>query len=149
MPSELNAVVSSVDPSCRTSRLMLEALASSHTKPPGLSIRSPCCSSISLGNFYNTPDFPEEYRSEAKKFGGILDDYRENASMLKWTMLAPAFVIAPGVRTGMYFESKDTPAGGFVSAEDFAVALIDEAVAPKHMRQRFTVASQDEAAAQG
>lgn len=99
--------------------------------------------------FYNTPEFPEEYRSEAKKFGGILDDYRENASMLKWTMLAPAFVIAPGVRTGLYYESKDTPAGGFVSAEDFAVALIDEAVAPKHMRERFTVASQDEEAAQG
>ena len=59
-------------------------------------------------------------------------------------------IIVPiAVFVWLYFESKDTPAGGFVSAEDFAVALIDEAVAPKHMRERFTVASQDEEAAQG
>lgn len=99
--------------------------------------------------FYDAEGFPEEYKSEAVKFGGILDEYRENAKKLNWTMLAPAFEIAPGIRTGDYKESKDTPAGNFVSAEDFAVALIDEALEPQHARERFTVASKDEESAQG
>jgi putative NADH-flavin reductase len=50
-------------------------------------------------------------------------------------------VIAPGERTGTYKVGADSPAGGSVSAEDFAVALLDEIEKPAHRRQRFTVAN--------
>ena len=35
----------------------------------------------------------------------------------------------------------DTPAGDFISAEDYAVALVDEVEQPQHRRQRFTAAT--------
>ena len=84
--------------------------------------------------------FPEDYKPEAKAFAQILDEYRASEG-LNWTMLSPAFEIAPGERTGKYNTALDTPAGEFVSAEDFAVALIDEAEEPKHAGRRFTVAN--------
>ncbi|MEU4206274.1 hypothetical protein [Rothia terrae] len=64
-------------------------------------------------------------------------------------MLAPAPAIAPGVRTGQYNQQKDVLAGGFVSSADFAVAILDEIEELSHLGERFTVASADEAAAQG
>ena len=90
--------------------------------------------------FVDGEGFPEDYKPEAKAFAQILDDYRASEG-LNWTMLSPAFEIAPGERTGKYNTALDTPAGGFVSAEDFAVALIDEAEEPKHAGRRFTVAN--------
>ncbi|MBF0807433.1 NAD-dependent epimerase/dehydratase family protein [Rothia nasimurium] len=97
---------------------------------------------------FETPDFPEEYLTEAKTFAAVLDDYRA-ASDLNWTMLAPSPMIAPGARTGDYRTKLDVPAGMFVSTQDFAVAAIDELEKPAHQGARFTVASADEAAAQG
>ena len=85
------------------------------------------------------PDFPEEYRAESQTFAAIYDLY-EQSSGLNWTMLAPAPEIAPGERTGEYQVAKDHPAGRFISVEDFAVALIDEAENPQHTGTRFTVA---------
>ena len=90
--------------------------------------------------FVDSEGFPEEYKPEAKAFAQILDDYRASEG-LNWTMLSPAFEIAPGERTGKYNTTLDTPAGEFVSAEDFAVALIDEVEEPKHAGRRFTVAN--------
>ena len=100
------------------------------------------------GLLLDSPDFPEEYLPEAKTFAAVLDDYRA-ASGLNWTMLAPSPMIAPGARTGDYRTEQDTPAGMFVSTQDFAVATIDEIENPAHIGTRFTVASADEAAAQG
>lgn len=97
---------------------------------------------------FETPDFPEEYLPEAKTFAAVLEDYRV-ASGLNWTMLAPSPMIAPGARTGDYRTELDVPAGMFVSTQDFAVAAIDELENPAHAGTRFTVASADEAAAQG
>ncbi|WP_288798727.1 NAD(P)-dependent oxidoreductase [uncultured Arsenicicoccus sp.] len=88
----------------------------------------------------NTPDFPAEYKPESDTFAAVLDLYRA-AEGLDWTMLAPAPVIAPGERTGRYTVELDVPAGDQVSAEDFAVALIDELERPAHRGERFTVAS--------
>ena len=90
--------------------------------------------------FVDSEGFPEEYKPEAKAFAQILDDYRASEG-LNWTMLSPAFEIAPGERTGKYNTTLDTPAGEFVSAEDFAVALIDEVEEPRHAGRRFTVAN--------
>lgn len=100
------------------------------------------------GLLLESPDFPAEYLPEAKTFAEILGDYRA-ASGLNWTMLAPSPMIAPGVRTGDYCTELDVPAGMFVSTQDFAVAAIDEIENPAHAGTRFTVASADEAAAQG
>jgi putative NADH-flavin reductase len=50
-------------------------------------------------------------------------------------------VIAPGQRTGTYKVGAAAPAGDSVSAEDFAVALLDEIEKPAHRRKRFTVAN--------
>jgi putative NADH-flavin reductase len=49
--------------------------------------------------------------------------------------------IAPGERTGHYTLGLESPAGDSISAEDYAVALVDELEQPKHRRQRFTAAS--------
>ncbi len=95
----------------------------------------------------DSPDFPEAYLPEAKAFAKVLDGYR-NAEGLDWTVVAPSPLIAPGVRTGEYKTELDTPAGHFVSSQDFAVAVVDELENPQHRGRRFTVASADEAAAQ-
>ncbi|WP_421084539.1 NAD(P)-dependent oxidoreductase [Rothia nasimurium] len=100
------------------------------------------------GMLLESPDFPAEYLPEAKTFAEILGDYRA-ASGLNWTMLAPSPMIAPGARTGDYRTELDVPAGMFVSTQDFAVAALDEIENPAHAGTRFTVASTDEAAAQG
>lgn len=88
----------------------------------------------------DTPDFPDAYKAESSAFRDIHQLYR-NAQNLNWSMLAPAPVIEPGERTGEYTVGTDYPAGESISAEDFAVALIDEAETPQHAGTRFTVAS--------
>ncbi|WP_314659218.1 NAD(P)H-binding protein [uncultured Rothia sp.] len=90
--------------------------------------------------FVDSEGFPEEYKPEAKAFAQVLDEYRASEG-LNWTLVSPAFEIAPGERTGKYNTALDTPAGASISAEDFAVALIDEAEEPKHPGRRFTVAN--------
>ena len=87
----------------------------------------------------DTAGFPEAYKNEAKAFCQILEEYRASEG-LAWTLLSPAPLIRPGERTGKYNVSLDTPAGTEISAEDFAVALLDEAETPKHPGVRFTVA---------
>ncbi|GAA1745219.1 NAD(P)-dependent oxidoreductase [Nostocoides vanveenii] len=89
----------------------------------------------------DTPEFPAIYKPEADTFAAVLDLYRNAGPSLDWTMLAPAPVIAPGERTGSYRVGLDSPVGDFVSAEDFAAALVDELETPSHRRQRFTVAN--------
>jgi putative NADH-flavin reductase len=54
-------------------------------------------------------------------------------------MLSPAQVIAPGGRTEESRLGLDAPVGERISAEDYAVALVDEIEKPSHRRQRFTV----------
>ena len=87
----------------------------------------------------DTEGFPEAYKNEAKAFCQILEEYQASDG-LAWTLLSPAPLIRPGERTGKYNVSLDTPAGTEISAEDFAVALLDEAETPKHPGVRFTVA---------
>ncbi|MFF4287851.1 NAD(P)-dependent oxidoreductase [Streptomyces sp. NPDC001633] len=75
--------------------------------------------------------------------GDALDLYR-SVSDVRWTNLSPAATIAPGERTGTYRTATDdliTDAGGDsrISAEDYAVALVDEIERPRHIGERFTV----------
>lgn len=67
-------------------------------------------------------------------------------SALDWVFLSPPAMLAPGERSGQYrtggdhlLMAGDAPAG--ISVADLAVALVDELEAPRHHRQRFTVAA--------
>ena len=83
------------------------------------------------------PDFPVEYKNESLTVSQALENLR--ASDVNWTMLSPAFVIAPGERTGVFRLGRDEPIGEHISAEDYAVALINELEQPAHNKQRFTL----------
>jgi putative NADH-flavin reductase len=89
----------------------------------------------------DTPGFPPEYRAEALAAADALEALRGLGPDTDWTFLSPAPVIAPGERTGNYAVGGDEPAGSNISAEDYAVALVDEIEEPRHRRARFTVAN--------
>ena len=89
----------------------------------------------------DTPGFPPEYAAEASSGAAALAVFRSAPADLDWTFVSPAPVIAPGDRTGSYRVALDTPAGDAISAEDYAVALVDELEKPQHRRQRFTAAN--------
>ncbi|GHE81911.1 hypothetical protein GCM10017786_10640 [Amycolatopsis deserti] len=61
-----------------------------------------------------------------------------------WTYFSPAEDIAPGERTGRFRIGGDQPVldaegRSRISAEDAAVALIDEAELPRFVQRRFTI----------
>lgn len=92
---------------------------------------------------FDTPNFPAIYLTEAKAGGAYLDLLRQEKT-LDWTFLSPAAVIAPGERTGQFRLGEDrlvVDAAGesHISAEDYAVALVDELERPAHARRRFTI----------
>ncbi len=63
-----------------------------------------------------------------------------------WTYASPPAILLPGDRTGRYKSGADellvdVNGSSRISMEDFAVAMLDEAEAPKHRRARFTVAA--------
>ncbi|WP_157246206.1 NAD(P)-dependent oxidoreductase [Nonomuraea typhae] len=88
----------------------------------------------------DTPDFPEIYKKEALSQAALLDVIRAEAGDLRWTYVSPAAQIAPGERTGAYRKGGDTLVGLFISAEDYAVALVDELENPTTPSQRINVA---------
>jgi len=92
---------------------------------------------------YETPEFPAIYLNEAKAGGAFLDLLKAEPA-LDWTFLSPSALISPGERTGTFRLGTDqllTDADGrsAISAEDYAIAFVDEMEAPKHGRRRFTV----------
>jgi uncharacterized protein len=85
---------------------------------------------------------PAEYAAEARALMAVRD--RLQASALDWTYMCPPFVIAPGVRTGVYRGQNNVilfavDGSSTISAEDYAVAMLDELETPKHRRQIYTV----------
>jgi hypothetical protein len=92
----------------------------------------------------DSPHFPAIYKEEASKGRDFLNLLRGETT-LDWTFLSPAAIIEPGVRTGKFRLGKDelvadAKGESRISAEDYAVALIDEVEKPQHRRQRFTLA---------
>ena len=92
----------------------------------------------------DTPNFPAEYKEGAEGARQALNLLRDEQE-LQWTFLSPAALLQPGPRTGQFriggeqlLMDGDTPAP--ISVADLAVALLDEAEQPQHIRQRFTVA---------
>lgn len=76
--------------------------------------------------------------------------HRDALALLKradinWTYFSPAAFIQPGERTGKFRLGGDSlvadeKGNSSISAEDYAVALVDELEQPKHIRERFTAA---------
>lgn len=92
---------------------------------------------------FDTQEFPAIYLDEAKKGGAYLE-LLEGESSLDWTFLSPSALIEPGERTGKFRLGKDQllvdgNGQSRISAEDYAIALVDELETPAHSRQRFTV----------
>ena len=94
----------------------------------------------------DTPNFPAEWKAIALAHRGALDVYRKAAmAEFDWTAVSPAALIAPGTRTGKYRTGTDQLLvddrdKSYISAEDFAVAVVDEIEKPRFHGQRFTVA---------
>lgn len=91
----------------------------------------------------NSPNFPAEYKGIALAHGNVLPVLK--ASNLDWSYLSPAAVIAPGERTGKFRLGgtnlvADAKGESRISAEDYAIAIVDELEHPKHSRQQFTLA---------
>ena len=85
------------------------------------------------------PWFPEDYKPEGLAHAAGLETLR--ASQADWTYLSPAPMVGPGERTGSYRSGTDSPVGDSISAEDYAIAVLDELENPQHRRARFTVAT--------
>jgi putative NADH-flavin reductase len=90
------------------------------------------------------PGFPEAYRSEASAHAEVLGWLR-GVRDVRWAYASPAAEIAPGKRTGEFRVGGDSLISdengkSFISAEDFAIVLVDEAESGAHLGERFTAA---------
>ncbi|MDR1808664.1 MAG: NAD(P)H-binding protein [Propionibacteriaceae bacterium] len=96
----------------------------------------------------DTPEFPAAVVPEAEEMTQVLEDLAASPASLRWFAVSPAGGFgahAPGSRTGQYRVGGDVllvDAAGqsYISAEDLAVAVVDEIERPAHERARFTVA---------
>ncbi len=88
----------------------------------------------------DTRGFPPGARQEAVTQLATLELLRDTGALLDWVYVSPAPFIAPGERRGVYRRGVDMVLGDQISAEDFAVAVLDEVEQPLHHRSRFTVA---------
>ncbi|MBC1500579.1 NAD(P)-dependent oxidoreductase [Listeria weihenstephanensis] len=71
-------------------------------------------------------------------------DHLKSDATFDWTFISPAGLFEPGERTGTYTTGKDelivdAEGNSYISMEDYAIALVDEAENNKHPRARFTV----------
>ncbi|KPC62550.1 NAD(P)-dependent oxidoreductase [Streptomyces chattanoogensis] len=85
---------------------------------------------------------PRDYAAAVRGHRDALNVLRTSNRL--WTYFSPAEEIAPGERTGRFRIGGDQPvldADGRsrISAEDAAVALIDEAELPRFVQRRFTI----------
>jgi putative NADH-flavin reductase len=90
----------------------------------------------------DTPTFPDVYKAAALAHRDAYYVLRE--SDLNWTYFSPAATIQPGERTGKFRLGKDTvvsddKGNSFITAEDYAIALVDEVEQGRHTKQRFTI----------
>ena len=94
----------------------------------------------------DTPQYPAAYRDTGLAQSALLDLLRTQAQDLSWTYISPPVELRPGQRTGAYRLGGDqllTDANGksAISAEDYAVALVDELERGRAIGRRITVAA--------
>ncbi len=92
------------------------------------------------------PGFPDMYKPRAIAQDRALGIFRSSpGTPVAWTFVSPAAEIAPGERTGTFRVGGDafmTDANGVskISAEDYAIAIIDEAENNTAPNKRISVA---------
>jgi uncharacterized protein len=92
---------------------------------------------------YDSPQFPKEWLAIAKAHGEVLEFLK--TTDLDWTYISPPALIQPGQRTGHYRRGEyqlltDANGKSEISAEDYAVGLIDELESAGALRKRITFA---------
>lgn len=92
----------------------------------------------------DTEGFPEAYKPHALAHREALRFYR-TVSDIDWTFFAPAAMIAPGERTGTFRTGADSliadaKGESRISAEDYAIAFVDEIENGRFIRKIATVA---------
>jgi uncharacterized protein len=92
---------------------------------------------------YDTPDFPKAWLDVAKIHGEVLALLK--TTDLDWTYISPPALIQPGNRTGKYRRGAnqlllDEKGNSEISAEDYAIALVDELENPRGIQKQITVA---------
>ncbi len=93
----------------------------------------------------DNPELPDLYKPEALAQVALLDLLREGAGDLEWTYISPGGAIEPGERTGVFRVGGDqllvdAEGNSRISAEDYAVALVDELEKGEHIRRRINIA---------
>jgi putative NADH-flavin reductase len=91
----------------------------------------------------DAPNFPAEWKAIALAHRDVLPILK--ASDLQWSYLSPAAFIQPGERTGKFRLGTtslvtDVKGQSRISAEDYAIVLVDELEKSQHIRQQFTAA---------
>jgi putative NADH-flavin reductase len=91
----------------------------------------------------DAPNFPAEWKGIALAHRNLLPILKE--SDFDWSYFSPAGFIQSGERTGKFRLGttklvSDAKGESRISAEDYAIALVDELENPKHLRQQFTAA---------
>ncbi|CAM3828779.1 NAD(P)-dependent oxidoreductase [Mucilaginibacter galii] len=89
------------------------------------------------------PHFPAEYKPGATAARDYLTELR-NENELDWTFVSPAINLHPGTRTANFRLGTEEPVFNTegkseISAEDLAVALLDELEKNQFVKQRFTL----------
>lgn len=89
------------------------------------------------------PHFPAEYKPGATAARDYLNELR-GENELDWTFVSPAINLHPGTRTANFRLGTEEPVFNAegkseISAEDLAVALLDELEKNQFVKQRFTL----------
>ena len=92
---------------------------------------------------WDSPGLPAFVLQMMHAHGDALDYYR-TVRDVAWTVVSPAAAVEPGERTGAYRAALDdlvvaADGASFITAEDFAVAVVDEVEVPAHVGERFAV----------
>jgi uncharacterized protein len=90
-------------------------------------------------------DAPEVFKLEVLAQARLLEFLRDSADDLEWTYISPGGTIEPGVRTGVYRVGGDRlliddQGNSRISAEDYAIALVDELDNGENIRRRINIA---------
>ena len=87
------------------------------------------------------PWFPANVKEEANQHSETLQ-FLQAVNDLQWTYLSPPGMFQPGERTENITIGKDNVLpGNSISAEDYAIVLVNEIEDNKHLRERFTCAT--------
>jgi len=88
----------------------------------------------------DAPGYPEAAKPEAQTHRTALQRLRQKGALLDWVYVSPAPFIALGERTGSYRVGVNAVFGDTISAEDFAVAIVDELEQPRAHHDRIAIA---------